>query len=298
MNGTKLGQKLAYPYSLFKQTDVKLTDENEKLGILGRKFSPEVAARVKKFKVPDIILRFNNSWADLVQIQCKFVSPDVAAHLITRSLGFESELKSDTVLFDEHWKYALLPKRNLISNSAYYMNYISPFDSLLVFTYVSNNFWRTLERKKVSELGKSLEKIMMKPIFYNSAIRNDYDDPYQGDRQLRQIAVTLHGLLSGQVFAMFKDNTEFPMSRFSSMRSLHGNFRGTNDFLMTSIDDDVTITEWRPLQAFINEHGSLYGPRTLKVMEAIGWPTRSSPNPLKLKKVVTMVDTKNNRKAS
>ena len=44
------------------------TYENAKLGILGRKFSPEVASRVDKSKEPDLVLRLNNSWADLIQI--------------------------------------------------------------------------------------------------------------------------------------------------------------------------------------------------------------------------------------
>lgn len=178
-------------------------------------------------------------------------------------------------------KFVMLPKRNEISNSTYYLDYFSPVDSLLVYRY---------DGKEVAfgPLTKTLEKILMKPINYNASIRNDYADPFQGDQRLIRAAETLRsfGYLGNyEVYAKLKNRSELRMDTWH-IGLIAPEYRSSPEGLMAAPSDGL---EQPALEVVVNEHGSIYGPLMLAVLEEIGWPTRRSPNPVKLKIVLPSV---------
>lgn len=280
----------SYPNILIKQTN------DEYSVFLAKKFSSEIASRIDSLKLPDIDFKFNNAWANSTQFQSTFCSQETVAYLITVSLGFETELHVTRIDRKKLSKQVLVTNRKKISKSTYYMTFVSPFDGLLVLR--DRNEKRTIpffSRKTVvvsiASWAKKLEKILLKATKYISSNIDDYGDLFQGDQRLAGEAEKIANILTyGNISAKFSDNTELALEL--ALETLSDSLYATadsNELLMSREDADRTklnFSERPSLQDLVNTQGSLYGPGTLKVLQEIGWPTRRSPNPVNLKKVV------------
>lgn len=209
----------------------------------------------------------------------------IAARLLTSSLGFNSELTRKWVLVPNTFNVDAVvhTRRNYITSSQYYLNYMSPLDNLLVADFESNE-------EPFSQFNHVLEKFAMKRYqLFSNYTKDLADNVFHGDESAKLLTKRFATLMRAPLHLKFVDNSILNMANTNTQSNnahnlgkVHRSLYETKEFLMTEGD----LEEWPNLQNLMNRHqmGGIFGPQTFKTMEEIGWPTRRAPTLSHLKK--------------
>ena len=276
INGSSIGPTLAYPEFLSKQSSWEGVPTDVTLII--RSYMPE-----------DISMRFNSvqSWNFDYHSPTQKRKHDfsfVFARELTKAMGFKSGLKLDITERGDQLRVPRAMHLPVVGqDSGLYMNPITPFDSLTFgikdpkrTRKCFNDVFCFSNEDSVLNVSKGFNKYLLRPLFgAESTAPNGDTDFYRAGLLLDSIyespGLELR-LRDGQTIRL--DNRIPGISK---------EFKETEDFLMVA---DGTAYQSINLKENIIKHGmqTIYGPKTLAVLEEIGWPTRRTPIQLELRR--------------
>ena len=213
----------------------------------------------------------------------------VVARELTKAMGASSNLER----YSEPNRYA---GPEIISNSSHhYLSYISPFDSFIygVPPLSGNKRTRSSEvisnrerlGQSVANIAKEMEAIQL--IVYSGPNLDSLTIPVASNipsfaastRKIYQ-SITTPGLE-----LRFSSGVRIPLQSLrlqDRLLTLDASLSTTPDFLLSDFDLRGVRLSTR-MREFAMK--SIYGPKTLSLLEAIGWPTRRNPNHIKLQAV-------------
>ena len=162
------------------------------------------------------------------------------------------------------------------------MNYISPLDALLFARNGTTDV-------PIAPIAQGLEKIQMKS--HKAFNIHEYYDLFQSDQRIFSAATRLRQLFLNQVFVKFSDNSILDMSNKNPLGSVKYSSKQSKESIMSPLGH-YTLDEMMRN----NDMTTIYGPLTLKVLEAIGWPTRRTQKPLNLERLDSAVEFREENK--
>ena len=264
INGSSIGPILAYPDILSKQTSWE--------GV-----PTEVTHIIRSYMPEDISMQFNSvqGWNFDYHSPTQKRKHDfsfVFARELTKAMGFKSGLKLDIT---ERGDQLRVPRAmhlpDVGPDSGLYMNPITPFDSL-TFGFKDPNS----NEDSVLNVSKGFKKYLLRPLSVAESTAQD------GDSNFFRTGLLLNSIYKSQSLELrLRDGQTIRLD--GRIPGISNEFKEKEDFLMVAYG---TAYQSINLKENIVKHGmqTIYGPKTLAVLEEIGWPTRRNPIQLELRR--------------
>ena len=195
----------------------------------------------------------------------------VVVHELTHGLGFSSDLECN-----EHYEY---------SGEHYLAPRVSRSEDRMSIGFLPVSIYDSLIYSRFGSIGGlcGLLRKFHRPISSKSAFLSKMDC----DPEFMAVGLVLFIIAtSNDARLIFPDGTDAAVktvlgsfAKGKSLCHLADTFKSSADFLMTS-----SATKGTTLNSEMAKYNStsIYGPKTFKVLETLGWPTRSSPNAIPL----------------
>ena len=292
-NGTR-GPLLSYPSSVYKQSKPELTKE------IVQKLPKDLFDAVEMFIGSDFTIIFNSlkRWNFRDSIGHAFANDFkmVAAHLITRGLGFDSNLR-----YKQAWTFPLCPPTSELVIVPKFVHEVQNTRELGYMTSMDNLMYGPEPKTKMcipEQCNQQEDDLGLFPISHtfnkftgmnlHSRIWTRYKMNTVENILVKSIARQMYQIFNtGEVIVRFDDGSGFRIDSFipdstqDDWRSytlglVNEDWWDSLDFIMTySGSRGFRRTLWEKM----NLHNTtlLYGPLTLKMLQHVGYATASRP---------------------